>query len=53
MGVGGQSHTQDNLLTRKRLATPCAGDWVSPRASLDECGRSHCPWDLIPRPSST
>jgi len=53
MGVAGQSHAQDNLLTRRRLATPCAGCWVGPRVHLDECGKSQSLWDLIPRPSST
>ena len=39
--MGGQHHARP-LYPGKRPGTPFIGDWVGPRAGLDECGKS-CP----------
>ena len=51
MGVGGQCHALA-ALPRERASTHCTGGWVSPRASLDGCGKSRPHQDLIPGLSS-
>ena len=37
------------LYTRERPGTHCVGDWVGPRARLDECGNSRPPPGFDPR----
>jgi hypothetical protein len=52
MGVGGQRHAPAALPLGVRPRTNFVGDWVSPRAYLDLCGKSRSNWDSIPGPSS-
>jgi hypothetical protein len=51
-GVGCKRHALVALLPGWRSCTHCAGDWVGPRASVDECGKSRPHWDSIFAPSS-
>ena len=42
MGVGGQGQVPTALPPPgKKPSAPCVGDWVGPRAGLNECGKSH------------
>jgi len=52
MGVGGRRLSQAALLQGKRPGTSFTGDWVSPRAGQDGCGKSRPHQDLNPGPSS-
>jgi len=48
MGVGGQRHAPATLPSRKGTVTHHTEGWVSPRASLDGCGKSRSLWDYPP-----
>ena len=52
MGMGGLLHALATLTPGKRSATHCVGGWLSPRAGLGDCGKSHPYRDSIPGPSS-
>jgi len=43
MGVGGKCHTPATPTAQERSRTHLIGSWLSPRASLDGCGKSHTP----------
>jgi hypothetical protein len=48
-GVRGQSHAPGALYPREKPGTHCTGDWVGPRAGLDNCGKSRRPPRFDPR----
>ena len=50
--VGGQRDAPAAKPQERELDTQCIGDWVGPRAYLDECGKSRPHRDSIPEPSS-
>ena len=47
--MGGKRHALGALPPEERPGTRCIGAWVSPRAGLDECGKSHPPPGFDPR----
>ena len=53
MGLGGQFHAPAALPTGERTDTHYIGDWVEPRAGLEERGRTRLHRDSISVPSST
>jgi len=49
MGVGGKRHTPATPPAWERPRTHLIGTWLSPRASLDGCGKSRTPMEFEPR----
>jgi len=51
-GAGGQRISPATLHQGKRPVTDFTGDWVSPRAGQDGCGKSRPHQEFNPGPSS-
>jgi len=51
-GGGWSTPGPDHFTHRKRPNTHCTGGWVSLRASLDQCKKSHPPQDSNTEPSN-